>query len=71
MAFSTVEFPNKVFEDFEEYNEYLVLRTKIINNLKTKTGKKSMRVVKVANILKGNSLLAQALKAWISQYLVT
>ena len=71
MAFSTVEFPNKVFEDFEEYNEYLVLRTKIINNLKTKTGKKSMRVVKVASILKGNSLLAQTLKAWISQYLVT
>jgi len=71
MAFTTAEFPNKVFEDFDEYNEYLALRAKIMNDLKARTGKKSLRVVKVASVLKGNNLIIQALSKWISQYLKT
>jgi hypothetical protein len=66
MAFTTREFPNKVFEDLDDYRNYLKLREAIINRLKLKD--KKTRVVKVASAIKQKDPIVQLLLKWISQY---
>ena len=51
MAFTTKLFPNKVFESFEEYNDYLLIRDKIKKKLKDKKENKT-RTVKVSRVVK-------------------
>lgn len=51
MAFTVVNFPNKVFEDFEEYRAYLAIRKKVKHRLDNKIINKT-RVVKVTKIVR-------------------
>lgn len=69
MPFTTKEFPNKIFEDFDEYNAYLELRKKIISELKSRKRNKKTRVVKVASTLRKDNPILLALNQWILRYL--
>ena len=66
MAFTTREFPNKVFENLTEYNTYIELRKKIIERLRTKRHENKARVVKVKSALRQKDPLVQML-LWILQ----
>ena len=67
LAFTTREFPNKVFENQKEYNTYLELRKKIVEQLRKKTHSNKIRVVKVKSALRKKDPLVQLLLLWISQ----
>lgn len=66
MAFTTKEFPNKVFENQKEYNAYLELRKKIIEQLRTKSHGIKPRTVKVSGTIRQKDPLVQLL-LWILQ----
>jgi len=66
LAFTTQEFPNKVFENQKEYNAYLELRKKIIEQLRTKSHGTKPRVVKVSGAIRQKDPLVQML-LWILQ----
>jgi hypothetical protein len=71
MSFDTKQFPNKVFENFEEYFAYIELRKKIIDRLKHSSEEGKVRVLKVASILKKDSQELQQILLWILSSLKT
>jgi len=66
VSFTTLEFPNKVFETIAEYDTYVELRKKIIERLKKHKERTRTRVVKVVNSIKKNDPIIQLL-LWILQ----
>ena len=66
MAFTTQEFPNKVFENQKEYNTYMELRKKIVKQLRTRVHVDKPRVVKVKGALRQKDPLVRLI-LWILQ----
>lgn len=62
MAFTTKDFPNRVFQNIKEYEDYIKLRKKVKQSL---FNKKSVRKVKVNYILHKKDL--EKLREWISK----
>lgn len=61
MAFSTKEFPGRVFETFEEYKIYKAIRTKVKKRLENKVPNK-VKVVKVSRVEKKTTNDSRSIK---------
>ena len=51
MSFTIEAFPQKVFEDFEEYRAYLKIKKKVQTRLKSKENT-TIRTIKVSKVIK-------------------
>lgn len=71
MAFHTKEFPNKVFDSFEEYYACIDLKKRIAERLKTLSGEKRTRLVKALRVIKKDDPILQSLYQWILKFLKT
>jgi hypothetical protein len=64
LAFTTREFPQKVFENLTEYNSYVENRKQVMEKMRSK--KEGVRVVKVDTVVRNEDILR--FLEWISRY---